>query len=93
MITGLLSKANPFIQWRARREARHDMKLRRICITLATHYGNDGILMLNLYKAHIIFLYLKYGVAEDGVPLNELFDRHHIPHERRHLYPDRPIKL
>lgn len=87
---------NPFKlyrQWRTHREAGKDALLRLKSIDMSTRFGDP--LKVNLYRAHIIFLYVKYGIAEDGVSVDALFDKNDFSNfeEKKYRYPDKPIKL
>ena len=85
---------NPFKaykRWCDRKEERRNIKLRQKSIELATWFGDP--LQVNLYRAHIIFLYMRYGVAEHGVSVDEIFDKHDLTRELKYKYPEGPIKL
>lgn len=78
-------------QWRNRKEEQRERELRCLSIDLASRFGDP--LQVNLYRAHIIYLYIKYGIAEDGVSVDEIFNKKEFTEEYKYKYPDRPIRL
>lgn len=85
---------NPFKAYRRlrdRKEKRRDIELRQKSIDISTRFGDP--LQVNLYRAHVIFLYMKYGVSNHGISIDEIFDKHDFTRELKYLYPEGPIKL
>ena len=85
---------NPFKtyrEWHLRKEKCKDIELRRQSIDISTRFGDP--LQVNLYRAYIIFLFIKYGVAEHGISTDEIFDKHDFTRENKYKYPEGPIKL
>lgn len=85
-----LQIAKAYRHWRDRKERRKDVELRQKSIDLATRFGDP--LQVNLYRAHVIYLYMKYGVSDKGLSVDEIFDKKDPARELK-LYPERPIKL
>ena len=68
---------------------RRDIKLRHQAMVFATKMGGSCEEVLG--RAHIYFLYLKYGIAKDGVSLNGIFKIDEDANE--HKYPEGPVRL
>lgn len=75
-------------QWRDRREVRKDARLRKYCLDSAIRENNNFIFE-TLYRAHTYYLYLKYGVSDDGVTVQEIFQK--TKEEVNQM--NRPLKL
>lgn len=71
MIT--LNPIKAYRRWRLRKEEREDARLRLIGLSLSTKHG--CYTLETLTRAHVYYLYLKYGVSSDGVEVEEIFMR------------------
>ena len=60
--------------WRTRRQERKDARLRKFCLASAIR-ENNFLTFETLYRAHTYYLYLKNGVSEDGVTVQEIFQK------------------
>lgn len=75
-------------RWRTRRESRKDARLRQLCLASAIR-ENNPFTFETLYRAHTYYLYLKNGVSEDGVTVQEIFQKT----KEEVNQTNRPIKL
>lgn len=88
-------------KWRTRKQERRDVMLRHQSLLYALkiwgHFQGSKSMKMQLCWAHVFFLYIKYGIAEDGMTVDELLDRddlgleYLLPPDK--LFPDGPIRL
>ncbi len=83
-----LNPIKAYKQWRTRWQECKEVRFRLKCLKPAME-SKDHYMTETIHRAYVYSVYLKYGVSQDGVELEDMFRimRDEINHARK------PIKL